>query len=62
MKSIEIIITETGEVQIEAVGFKGQACEKATAEMEKALGTVRSSKRKPDYYASTVAQQKVGGA
>ena len=30
-RAIEIIIGTTGEIQIDAVGFKGLDCEKATA-------------------------------
>jgi len=37
-KTIEIIIGTTGEIQIDAVGFKGPDCEKATAFLEEALG------------------------
>lgn len=62
MKSILIEISPTGEVQIEAVGFKGNACEKATAELEKALGAAKSRKKKPDYYAATTTTQQIGGA
>ena len=37
-KTIEIIIETTGEIKIDAVGFKGPDCEKATAFLEEALG------------------------
>jgi hypothetical protein len=37
-RTIEIIIGTTGEIQIDAVGFKGPDCEKATAFLEEALG------------------------
>jgi Protein of unknown function (DUF2997) len=37
-RSIEVIITPIGEVKIDAVGFKGVDCEKATAFLEAALG------------------------
>lgn len=48
-KQIIIIVKDEGEVEIEAVGFKGNACEKATAALEKAIGVVRSKKHKPEY-------------
>lgn len=51
MKTIIVDISETGEVSIEAVGFKGKACETATASLEKALGVTTGSKRKPEYRA-----------
>ena len=37
-RTIEIIIAPTGEIQIDAVGFKGPDCEKATKFLEEALG------------------------
>lgn len=62
MKQILIDIDADGQVTIEAVGFKGNACEKATAAIEAALG-VGKQNRKPEYYASeqVKAGQKVGG-
>lgn len=50
MKSVEIIITPDGNVAIEAVGFKGKGCEKATKAFEEALGKVKSSTKKPEYH------------
>lgn len=59
MKSLEIIIGTTGEVKIDAIGFTGNACEKATAEMQKALGDKTKETNKPERYAHTgAAQQK----
>jgi len=49
-KSIEVTIQTDGKVQIEAIGFKGGACEKATQAIEQALGTVASRKKKPEYF------------
>ena len=40
-RTIEIIIGTTGEIQIDAVGFKGADCEKATAFLEAGLGRGR---------------------
>lgn len=50
MKTIEIEVAATGEIKIEAMGFKGNACEKATAAIEAALGVKKSSKKKPEFY------------
>ena len=50
MKSLLITITPTGEVSIEATGFKGNSCEKATKAIEAALGTVTTRKKKPEYH------------
>jgi hypothetical protein len=49
-KTIEIIIGTTGEIQIDAVGFKGPDCEKATAFLEEALGFVGQQTKKPEYH------------
>ncbi|MGN6556203.1 MAG: DUF2997 domain-containing protein [Verrucomicrobiota bacterium] len=49
MKQIKVIISEDGSVEIEAVGFKGNSCERATAALEKALGVKTGGKKKPEY-------------
>lgn len=61
--SIEVTLGADGTVQVEAVGYKGNSCEKATAFIEAALGLETKSKKfTPDYYASlaTTAKQKIG--
>ena len=64
MRTIEVLITPTGEIQIEAVGFTGTDCEKATAFLERLLGAVTERRKKPEYYAQAKARnrQQVGGA
>lgn len=59
-KTIEIIVSSTGEVSIDAVGFKGADCEKATAYLEQALGVVGRKMKKPEYSQRAQATQKVG--
>ena len=61
-RSIEIIIGTTGEIQIDAVGFKGPDCEKATAFLEEAFGVVGKKLKKPEYHhqATRTNQQKIG--
>lgn len=61
MKQVIITISATGEVEIEAVGFKGNACEKATEALEKAMGTPGKRTKKPEYYAAAGTQQRIGG-
>ena len=56
--TIEIIISPTGEITIDAVGFKGADCEKATKFLEEALGVMRGRTRKADYYTRVTAQNK----
>jgi hypothetical protein len=61
-RTIEIIIGTTGEIQIEAMGFKGPDCEKATQFLEEALGVVGHKTKKPEYHqrSTRTNQQRVG--
>jgi hypothetical protein len=60
--SIEIIVSPTGEIQIDAVGFKGTDCNAATKFLEKALGTTAVKQTKPEYHQPNrvKAKQRVG--
>ena len=60
-RTIEIIIATTGEIQIDAVGFKGADCERATQFLEAALGVVGKKIKKPEYHqrSTRVGQQKL---
>jgi len=49
MKTIEIIVDPKGKIEIDAIGFKGSSCKDATKEIERALGMVEYSKKKPEY-------------
>ena len=62
-RTIEIIIGTTGEIQIDAVGFKGPDCEQATQFLEEALGVVGQKIKKPEYHqhGTRVSQQRIGG-
>jgi hypothetical protein len=61
-RTIEIIISPIGEIQIDAVGFKGADCEQATKPLEEALGVVQQKQRKPEYHQRSQAkrQQHIG--
>lgn len=61
-KTIEVTIQPDGELDIQAVGFQGMDCERATAFLEAALGKLTGRHRKPEYFqrAQTKALQKVG--
>jgi hypothetical protein len=61
-RTIEVIVSASGEIQIEAVGFKGADCDQATHFLEEALGTVQQKQRKPEFLqrSKTKLQQKVG--
>ena len=60
-KTIEVIVTADGSLKIDAVGFKGADCEKATVFLERALGKVSGKQKKPEYYRQVQHQQRVGG-
>ena len=61
-KTIEVVVQPSGELQIDAVGFSGADCEKATAFLEETLGPVGQKQRKPEYYRQSLRNtvQKVG--
>jgi len=61
-KAIEVVIQPDGSLKIDAVGFTGSDCDKATAFLEKALGQAVGKGRKPEYYttARVNQQQKAG--
>ena len=60
-KTIEIIVKPDGSLKIDAMGFQGADCEKATAFLEQALGKVSGKQKKPEYYRQVQRQQRVGG-
>lgn len=49
MKTVTFVIGD-GQVNIEASGFKGGACDAATKAFEEVLGTPTNKKRKAEYY------------
>ena len=61
--TIEVVVSPNGDISINAVGFKGADCEKATQALEEALGVVKHRVKKPEYYAHAAArnQQRLGG-
>ena len=60
MKTIEIIVKQDGSLKIDAVGFTGPDCEKATKFLEEALGKVAGKHKKPEHYRQVQRQQQVG--
>ena len=61
-RSIEVTVSPIGDITIDAVGFKGADCEKATRFLEEALGIVRQKQKKPEYHqrGTTAHVQKLG--
>lgn len=62
-RTIEIVVSPIGDISINAVGFKGTDCEKATQFLEEALGVVGKKVKKPEFHQSATKthQQKIGG-
>ena len=62
-RTLEILISPAGEIQIDAIGFKGPDCEQATRFLEEALGAVQVRQRKPEFQRRHVTQtkQRLGG-
>ena len=48
-RSIEVIVNVDGSLVVDAIGFKGPDCEKATRFLEEALGRIVVKQRKPAY-------------
>ncbi len=61
MKTIEVIVQTDGSLKIDAVGFQGADCEKATRFLEQALGKSTGKHKKPEFYRQVQKQQRVGG-
>ena len=61
-RSIEVIVNVDGSLVVDAVGFKGPECDKATRFLEEALGQIASKQRKPAYNErnQTKHQQRIG--
>ena len=61
-RSIEILIAPTGEITIDAIGFKGADCDQATKFLEAALGLTTEKQRKPEYHQTNrpKRQQRLG--
>ncbi len=61
-RSIEVTVSPRGDITIDAVGFKGADCEKATRFLEEALGIAGPKQKKPEYHqrGTTAHVQKLG--
>ncbi len=60
MKTIEIVIATDGTLKIDALGFSGPDCERATRFLEEALGKVAGKQKKPEHYRQVNRLQQVG--
>ena len=59
MKGAVITISKTGEVEIDAVGFKGKGCADFTKFLAQDLGEVKDDKKKPDWSLPEPSKQTV---
>ena len=61
-RTIELVISPSGDLKLDAIGFKGPDCEKATSFLEKALGEIKQRDHKPEYNSRNriTPQQQVG--
>jgi len=50
MPIMEILIGPEGEVNIDIIGGSGSGCKSYSKDLEKALGVVKNSHRKPEFY------------
>ena len=57
-RSIEILIAPDGQLTIDAIGFKGADCDRATKFLEQALGLTAAKQRKPEYHQTTRRQRR----
>ncbi len=57
-RNVTVDISPAGDVVIEANGFNGVGCQKATEQIEIAIGgrAKKTRKAKPEYYAATGAK------
>lgn len=56
MRTIQVDVKPDGEVVVDAIGFKGKACE-ITKVIEQALGKTKSKVRKPEWQADVQRTQ-----
>lgn len=57
MKTIEVVISPSGGIEIESKGFSGAECERATKELERALGKTTADKKTEEFYRGPVLKQ-----
>ena len=57
MRIIEIVVSPTGQTQVETKGFTGSECREASRFVEEALGKCTGEKLTGEFYAETSADQ-----
>ena len=56
-KTIEVVVAPDGSIRIEAMGFQGSDCERATAFLEQVLGVTGRKTKKVEYYQQETSQR-----
>jgi hypothetical protein len=62
-RRIHVRVSPTGEITVEAEGFRGKGCEAATKAIEESLGKPGTRSRKPEFWRQETSrknQQKLG--
>jgi len=57
MRIIEIVVSPTGQTQVETKGFSGSGCRDASRFIEEALGKCTGEKLTGEFYAETSVDQ-----
>jgi hypothetical protein len=57
MKTIEIIVSATGQVHLQTKGFAGPACRQASRFLENALGIITADQPTPEIHLQADTQQ-----
>ena len=57
MKIIEIIVSPTGQTEVQTKGFAGSECRQASEFVEKAIGQKTGEQLTGEFYQQTIQQQ-----
>ncbi len=57
MKTITLVISPTGETQLQTQGFHGSGCQMASRALEQALGFVTHEQKTAEFYQSAGLQR-----
>lgn len=57
MKSIEVVVSPSGETKIETRGFSGPECQQADEFLRKALGSSQCEALSPEYHSARSVQE-----
>lgn len=57
-QTIEVTVSSSGHISVEAKGYVGRSCEEATKFLERTLGTATNTSRTAAYYAGETEPQR----